>query len=214
MRKSRAIIADILGPFPKGQKIHQFAAFEHTDTQHLYTDTTRPRTYHYRWAHERALGPLYHGCFDKLGHYSGKEYIPQQIAFAKALRLKWALKLKPSDTTNWHTRHIGSAKYGRLAPTQIKATLEPTTLDGLMKDLKEVLTTERNQEKYFDTLVKDGFYSETQLAILAGTLHIRTLFIFKGNRLEVPVQSSAKRNLLAHILIMPYYALLALVRHL
>jgi hypothetical protein len=45
--KSRAIIANVLGPFPEGQKVCQFAAFEHTNTQHLYTDTTGPRTYHY-----------------------------------------------------------------------------------------------------------------------------------------------------------------------
>jgi len=76
MRKSCAIIANILGPFPEGQKVRQFAAFEHTDTQHLYTDTTGPHTYYYQWAHERALGPSYHGRFDKHGHYGGKEYTP------------------------------------------------------------------------------------------------------------------------------------------
>jgi len=183
MCKSYAIIANILGPFPKGQKVCQFTAFEHTNTQHLYTDTTRPRTYHYQWAHKRALGPSYHGRFNKHGHYGGKEYTPRQIAFTKALRLKWALKLKPSNATNWCTCHNGSTEYGRLAPTQINET----TLDGLIKDLKEILKVEGNQEKYLDALIEKGFYSGTQLAIMAGTLHIRTLFIFRGNRLEIPI---------------------------
>jgi len=63
-------------------------AFEHTDTQHLHTDTTGPCTYHYRWAHEHALGLLYHGHFDKNSYYSGKDYTLQQITFAQALGLK------------------------------------------------------------------------------------------------------------------------------
>jgi hypothetical protein len=105
----------------------------------------------------------------------------------RALKLKWALKLKPSDATNWCTRHNGSAEYGRPAPTQINATLEPTILDGLMRDLKEILATEGNKEKYLDALIKEGIYSGAQLAIMAGTLHIRTLFIFRGNKLEIPV---------------------------
>jgi len=57
-----------------------------------------------------------------------------------------------------------------------------------MKDLKEVLTTKGNREKYLDTLIKEGLYSGQQLAILAGTLYIWTLFIFRGNRLEIPVK--------------------------
>jgi hypothetical protein len=47
-RRSRAIIANILGPFSKGQKVCQFTAFKHTNTNHLHIDTTGPRTYHYR----------------------------------------------------------------------------------------------------------------------------------------------------------------------
>ena len=47
MHHSHAIIANVLEPFPKGQKVCQFMAFEHTNTQHLYTDTTGPCTYHY-----------------------------------------------------------------------------------------------------------------------------------------------------------------------
>jgi hypothetical protein len=186
--KSQAIIANILGPFPEGQKVRQFVAFEHTDTQRLYTDTTGPCIYHYQWAHECALGPLYLGCFNKHGHYGGREYTPRQIALAKALKLKWALKLKPSDTTNWRTCHNGSAEYGRLAPTQINATFEPMTLESLIKDTKCILAKEGNKEKYFDALIKEGLCSGTQLAILAGTLHIRMLFIFQGNRWEIPVQ--------------------------
>jgi hypothetical protein len=88
------------------------------------------------------------------------------------------------------THTHGSTKYGRPAPTQTNAQAipEPIILDGLIKDLKEVLRIEGNREKYLDTLIKKGFYSRTQLAILAGTLHIRMLFIFQGNRLEIPVQ--------------------------
>ena len=136
-------------------------AFEHTDT-------TGPHTYHYQWAHECALGPSYLGRFNKHGHYGGKEYTPQQIALAKALKLKWALKLKPSDATNWRTCHNGSAEYGRPAPTYL---LE-ITLDSLMRNLKEILTIAGNKENYFDALIKEGLYSGTQLAILAETLHI------------------------------------------
>jgi hypothetical protein len=72
------------------------------------------------------------------------------------------LKLKPSNATKWCTHHNGSAEYGRLAPTQINATLEPTTtLDGLMRDLKEILAIEGNKEKYLDALIKEGLYSGT-----------------------------------------------------
>jgi hypothetical protein len=114
-RRSRAIIANVLGPFPEGQKVRQFVAFEHTDTNNLHIDTTSPRTYHYQWAHERPLGPTYLGRFDKAGHYGGKiyssrqfalarslgikKYSPRQIALAKGLGLPWATK--PSDTKNW-----------------------------------------------------------------------------------------------------------------
>jgi hypothetical protein len=114
-RCSHAIIANVLGPFPEGQKVCQFAAFEHTDTNNLHIDTTGPRTYHYQWAHERSLGPAYLGQFDKAGHYGGKTYTPHQFALAKSLGLKkytprqialakglglpWATK--PSDARNW-----------------------------------------------------------------------------------------------------------------
>jgi hypothetical protein len=57
-----------------------------------------------------------------------------------------------------------------------------------MRDLREILAIEGNKERYLDALIKEGLYSGIQLAIMAGTLHIRTLFIFKGNRLEIPVQ--------------------------
>jgi len=57
-----------------------------------------------------------------------------------------------------------------------------------MKDLKRTLATERNKEKYLDALIKEGFYSGTQLAVVAGALHIRTFLIFKGNRLDIPVK--------------------------
>jgi hypothetical protein len=114
-RRSRAIIANVLGPFPEGQKVRQFAAFEHSNANHLHVDTTGPRTYHYRWAHERSLGPAYLGRFDKAGHYGGKtytprqyalarslgikKYTPRQIALAKGLGLPWATR--PSDAKNW-----------------------------------------------------------------------------------------------------------------
>jgi hypothetical protein len=114
-RRSRAIIANVLGPFPEGQKVRQFAAFEHSNANHLHIDATGPQTYHYRWAHERSLGPAYLGRFDKAGHYGGKtytprqfalarslgikKYTPRQIALARGLGLPWASK--PSDATNW-----------------------------------------------------------------------------------------------------------------
>jgi hypothetical protein len=41
-----AIIANILEPFPEGQKVCQFAAFKHTNTQHLHIDATGPQTYY------------------------------------------------------------------------------------------------------------------------------------------------------------------------
>ena len=124
-------------------------AFEHHDTQYLHTDITSLQNYHYQWAHEQPLGPAYHGRFDKHSHYGGKEYTPHQIALARALGLKWAFKTPYNN---------GSAEYGRLAPTQIKAqvNLENGTLDGLMRDLKELLKMEDNWEKYFITMVKEG----------------------------------------------------------
>jgi hypothetical protein len=127
--RSCAIIANVLGPFPERQKIRQFAAFEHTDTSHLHIDTTGPRTYHYRWAHECSLGPVYLGRFDKAGHYGGKtytprqfalarslgikKYTPRQIALAKGLGLPWAIK--PSDTKNWrdHAEPVHTLTPGR-----------------------------------------------------------------------------------------------------
>ena len=53
----------------------------------------------------------------------------------------------------------GSAKYGRPAPTQVKAQAPPEakTLDGLMGDLKEFLKTEENKEKYFSAMIDQGF---------------------------------------------------------
>jgi hypothetical protein len=87
-RRSRAIIANVLGPFPEGQKVRQFAAFEHSNTNHLHIDATGPWTYHYRWAHEHSLGPVYLGQFDKAGHYGGKTYTPCQFALAGSLGMK------------------------------------------------------------------------------------------------------------------------------
>ena len=116
MRRSHAIIANVLGPFPAGQKVCQFVAFEHSNANNLHIDTTSPRTYHYWWAHECSLGPAYLGRFNKAGHYGGKtytphqfalarslgikKYTPRQIALAKGLGLPWATK--PSDVKNWH----------------------------------------------------------------------------------------------------------------
>jgi len=57
-----------------------------------------------------------------------------------------------------------------------------------MKDLKDFLKAEGNREKYLDTLIENGLYSRTQLAILAGTLYIKMLFIFKGNWLDIPIK--------------------------
>jgi hypothetical protein len=90
---SCAIITNILGPFPKGQKVWQFAAFEHTNAQHLHINTTSPWTYHYQWAHECPLGPSYLGGFNKNSCYSGKQYSIKQVAFVKHLGLK--LKYTP-----------------------------------------------------------------------------------------------------------------------
>ena len=87
-RRSRAIIANVLGPFPEGQKVRQFAAFEHSNTYNLHMNTTGPRTYHYWWAHECPLGPTYLGRFDKAGHYGGKTYTPHQFALARSLGIK------------------------------------------------------------------------------------------------------------------------------
>jgi hypothetical protein len=127
--RSRAIIANLLGPFPEGQKVRQFVAFEHSNTNHLYINTTGPQTYHYQWAHECPLGPLYLGQFDKAGHYSGKmytprqfalakslglkKYTPQQIALAKGLGLPWANKL--SNSRNWrnHAEPVHTLTTGR-----------------------------------------------------------------------------------------------------
>jgi hypothetical protein len=88
MRCPCAIITNVLEPFPKGQKVCQFVAFKHTDTNNLYINTTSPWTYHYRWAHERPLGPTYLGRFDKAGHYGGKTYTPRQFALARSLGIK------------------------------------------------------------------------------------------------------------------------------
>jgi hypothetical protein len=86
--RSRAIITNILGPFPEGQKVRQFVAFEHSNANHLHIDATSPRTYHYQWAHERSLGPAYLGRFDKAGHYGGKTYTPRQFSLARSLGMK------------------------------------------------------------------------------------------------------------------------------
>jgi hypothetical protein len=63
---------------------------------------------------------------------------------------------KPGHMAQECPNKNGSAKYGRLAPTQIKAQ-EVKTLDGLMGDLKEFLKTEENKEKYFSTMIDQGF---------------------------------------------------------
>jgi hypothetical protein len=68
-----------------------------------------------------------------------------------------------------------------------------------MEDLKEVLTKEGNREKYLDALIENGLYSGTQLATLAGTLHVRTLFIFKGNWLNVPVEFHSFKGTQEHL---------------
>ena len=68
-----------------------------------------------------------------------------------------------------------------------------------MRDLKDFIKEEGNWEKYLDALVEKGFYSGTQLAIMAGTLHIRTLFIFKGNRLDIPVRYHSFKDMQEHL---------------
>ena len=60
-RQARATIANCLGPFPKGSEIHSFAAFKHSNASSIITENTGPRTYHYRWKHERTFGPQYLG---------------------------------------------------------------------------------------------------------------------------------------------------------
>jgi hypothetical protein len=68
-----------------------------------------------------------------------------------------------------------------------------------MRDLKEILVTEGNKEKYLDALIKEGFYSGTQLAIMAGTLYIRTFFIFKGNWLDIPIKFHSFKGTQEHL---------------
>jgi len=121
--KSRATIANVLGPFPKGEAVSRFKAFEHSDIKKIHIDSTAPHAYHYRWAHKRPLGPTYLERFDKAGLYGGKIhkkpltahqcalkmrlglYTPRQVALARRLGLKWALNTerpkKPSDSPNW-----------------------------------------------------------------------------------------------------------------
>jgi hypothetical protein len=70
-----------------------------------------------------------------------------------------------------------------------------------MRDLKKVLAIEGNKKKYLNTLIKEGLYSGAQLAIIAGTLHIRTLFIFRGNRLEIPVQYHSFKGIQEHLVL-------------
>jgi len=70
-RHSRATIANCLGPFPKGSEIQKFMVFKHDNAKDIITDTTGPCTYHYRWKHERTLGPQYLGRPDPHGLYGG-----------------------------------------------------------------------------------------------------------------------------------------------
>jgi hypothetical protein len=93
-RKSRATIANCLGPFPKGSEIRSFLAFEHNNAKDIITDTTSPRTYHYRWLHECALGPPYCGRPDYQGSYGGdldtmRFRCGQAIHLARSLGLPW-----------------------------------------------------------------------------------------------------------------------------
>ena len=196
-RCSRAIIANVLGPFPEGQKVHQFVAFEHTNTNNLHVDTTGPRTYHYRWAHEHPLGPSYLGQFDKAGHYGGKTYTPCQFALAKSLGLKkytprqitlakglrppWAIK--PSDSTNWRERRNRTTEYGRPAPTKEPATV----LEKLARAIKGL--TEERKEELFKLIIKKGIFSVKELATLSRTLHLHAIYRFNSaNKLELPTK--------------------------
>ena len=45
--KSRATIANVLGPFPMGQEINCFRVYEHSNAHQILTDTTGPHAYHY-----------------------------------------------------------------------------------------------------------------------------------------------------------------------
>ena len=72
-RVSRATIANVLGPFPSGKQLECFAKHHHSSTQHLVTETTGPRKYHFRWSHERPLGTQYKGRFDGKGLYRGRQ---------------------------------------------------------------------------------------------------------------------------------------------
>ena len=74
--KYRAIIANILGPFPKGLEVHKFAAFKHSNAKDILVNTTGPHIYHYQWTHKHALSPFYNGRFDYIGHYDGKNLHP------------------------------------------------------------------------------------------------------------------------------------------
>jgi hypothetical protein len=88
-RHSRATIANCLGPFPKGSEIQKFMVFKHDNARDIITDTTGPRTYHYRWRHERALGSPYLGHPDPHGLYGGSlQGGPDRRHLRKALGLQ------------------------------------------------------------------------------------------------------------------------------
>ena len=85
--QSRATITNILGPFPTGQQLYHFWAFEHSNCQDLLTDTIGTHTYHYWWAHKRTLGPPHTGRIDRQGHYGRSTYTLAQIELARHLGL-------------------------------------------------------------------------------------------------------------------------------
>jgi hypothetical protein len=106
MRRSRATIANCLGPFPKGSEIHSFAAFKHSNASNIITENTGPRTYHYRWKHKRTLGPQYLGRPDYQGHYEGisLDTLREQRILKERLGLKaseWAPAPCPEENPAW-----------------------------------------------------------------------------------------------------------------
>jgi len=57
-------------------------------------------------------------------------------------------------------RKNGSTEYGRPAPTQVKVgetSDGPKDIAGIIKDLKEYLTTDEAKEEYFKAIVDQGF---------------------------------------------------------
>jgi hypothetical protein len=194
MRKTRATIANILGAFPTGDQVQAFKAFEHTNTHDLITDLINPRFYHYRWAHEHALGPQYKGRFDGKGLYRGKTQLSVRARVIKALMSKttpesakkwlrlnhkrWTHK-KPSDSDNWRaTITPRTTEYGRPAPNK--------TLEETLQQTKK-LTDDQRQELLED-LYANGAISAEELVKVGRTLHIKTVYIFNSfNKLEVPI---------------------------